>query len=161
MKAAIWQPWPGRGQQVHTGRVLLKSQTVGLPGKFPAAIIPSLLNLRKQCPGGPGFGFYLYLVCLDLKLINSSSSPPCPANWAQLRTLMSPHRSILALTYSWVQQIDHGKLRSKRPRTTYSFWPYFCPMFNIGPLQSSTDTLIIVSPMFPMIFPSDFSRRGA
>lgn len=43
--------------------------TGGLPGKFPAAIIPSLLNLRKQRPGGPGFGFYLYVVCLDLKLI--------------------------------------------------------------------------------------------
>lgn len=72
----------------------------GLPTEFPAATVPSFLNLRKECPGEPGFGFYLYLVCLDLELMEVPPLSPMSCYVGQLRTLLSPHRSILALTYS-------------------------------------------------------------
>lgn len=62
----------------------------GLPVKFPAATIPSFLNLRRECPGEPGFGFQLYFSCLDLELMDFPPLSPMSCYLGQLRALMSP-----------------------------------------------------------------------
>lgn len=77
----------------------------GLPAKFPAVTLPSFLNLRKECPGEPGFGFYLYLVSLDLELMEV---PPLPPTSCYLGSAEDTHVTPLfysSLNYSFMFMI--------------------------------------------------------
>lgn len=69
---------------------------------------------QNECPGEPGFGFYLYLARLNLQMMKFLLFLPCLAvsgiSWGH--KCHHRERSILGLIYCWMLATDHAKLRS-------------------------------------------------